>query len=267
MRPIVRPIAYLSALAEPPLPMLIAIALLGWGVLLQHRQGLGHCLGMLELGTLENLIAIEGSISSQINQALQVTLPFNSLILAGGFWLIMLIAMMSPLLADPIHHLWISSLPRRRWIAVVLFLAAYVFIWMLAGVVLILTTILLRILTGDGWLATFAPILALAIAWQSSPWKQKCLNRCHWTPRLSPFGLAAGWDCLRYGIVNGFWCVGSCWALMLLPLVAVHFHLTLMAIADVILAIERYRPARPAQWRVPFFENMELFLRTVKSGC
>jgi predicted metal-binding membrane protein len=246
MRPIVRPIAYLSTLAEPPLPMLIAATLLGWGALLQHRQGLGHGLGMLE-----NLIAIEGSGSSQISQTLQATLHFNSLILAGGFWLIMLVAMMSPLLADPIRHLWISSLPRRRWIAVVLFLAAYVFIWMLAGAVLILTTILLRILAGDGWLA-ISVILALAIAWQSSPWKQKCLNRCHWTPRLSPFGLAAGWDCLQYGISNGFWCVGSCWALMLLPLVAVHLHLTLMAIAGVLLAIERYRQARPAQWRAWF---------------
>ncbi|MHC5763717.1 copper chaperone, partial [Nostoc sp.] len=163
---------------------------------------------------------------------------------------------MSPLLADPIRHLWVRSLPRRRWIAIVLFLTAYVAIWMLAGVVLMLASILLQLIAGDGWLAAPGLALVLAVAWQASPWKQTCLNHCHWTPRLSPFGLAADRDCLRYGIVNGFWCVGSCWALMLLPLAAGHTYLTLMAATGLILVVERYRPARPALWRVPLWERV-----------
>lgn len=238
--------AYLSVLTEPPLPALITVTLFGWGALLQH----GHALGMSE-----HLIAVEGNEYSQISQVLHATLHSNSLALVGWYWLIMLVAMMSPLLADPIRHLWVRSLPRRRWIAIVLFLTAYVAIWMLAGVLLMLSTILLRILAGNGWLAAPGLALALAIAWQSSPWKQACLNHCHWTPRLSPFGLAADRDCLRYGMVNGFWCVGACWALMLLPLAAVHPYLTLMSATTLILVVERYRPARPARWRVPLFER------------
>ncbi len=239
-----RLITYLSVFAEPPFPALITVTLFGWGLMLQH----GHDLGMSE-----HLIAVEGNGYSQISQELHATLHSNSLALMGWYWLIMLVAMMSPLLADPIRHLWGHSLSRRRSLAIVLFLAAYVAIWMLAGVVLMLATILLQILARAGWLTAPGLALSLAVAWQSCPWKQACLNHCHWTPRLSPFGLAAARDCLRYGMVNGFWCVGACWALMLLPLAAVHAYLPLMAAISFILVVERYRPARPARWRVPLF--------------
>lgn len=241
--------AYLSVLAEPPLPALIMVTLFGWGVMLQHGHG---------LGISEHLMAAEDKGYSQISQALHTLRHSNLLAMMEWSWLIMLVAMMTPVLADPIRHLWVRSLPRRRWIAVFLFLTAYVSIWMLAGLVLMLSTILLWLLADDKWFAPPLLALVLAILWQSSPWKQDCLNHCHWTPRLSPFGLAANLDCLRYGIVNGFWCVGSCWALMLLPLAAVHEYLTLMASAltGLILVLERYRPARPARWRVPLFERI-----------
>jgi predicted metal-binding membrane protein len=209
------------------------------------------------LGISEHFIASEGNRYSQIGQELYaITHSTNLLSMMGWSWLVMLVAMMTPLLADPLRHLWVRSLPRRRWIAIVLFLIGYVAIWMLAGMVLMLSTVLLRIVVGDDkWLVVLGLALALAIAWQSSPWKQACLNHCHWTPRLSPFGLAANWDCLRYGIVNGLWCVGACWALMLLPLAAIHAYLPLMAATSSILVVDRYRPARPARWRVPLVER------------
>ncbi|MBO3460751.1 DUF2182 domain-containing protein [Aetokthonos hydrillicola Thurmond2011] len=240
--------AYLSALAEPPLPVLITVTLFGWVVMLQE----GHAQGMPEF-----LMAIQGNGYSQSSQALHTLLHSNLLVMVGWSWLIMLVAMMTPLLADPIRHLWVRSLPRRRWLAVVLFLAGYITIWMMAGVVLMLFTLLLWIFS---WFPTLFVALALAIAWQTTPWKQACLNHCHWTPRLSPFGLAANWDCLRYGMANGLWCVGACWALMLLPLATVHVYSMLMvAIATgLILVVERYRPARPARWQVPLLEGIRL---------
>lgn len=236
--------AYLSVLAEPPLPTLIIVTLFGWGVMLHQ----GHC-----LLTSPNLMGVEGNGYSHIS-----FLHSDMLTMMGWSWLIMLVAMMTPLLADPIRHLWVRSLPRRRWLAVVLFLSSYVAIWMLAGIVLMLSTILLWLLVGDRWLTPPVLTLSLALIWQSSPWKQDCLNHCHWTPRLSPFGMAANLDCLRYGIINGFWCVGSCWALMLLPLLAFHPSLTLMVtiVTSLLLVVERYRPARPVRWRVPFFSRL-----------
>jgi predicted metal-binding membrane protein len=207
------------------------------------------------LGVSAHHIVVEGNGYSQISQVLQTTLNFHSLTLMGLYWLIMLVAMMSPLLAAPFRYLWVRSLARRRWLAIILFLIAYISIWIIAGIVLMLAALLLQIMAGEKWLVAPGIALVLAVLWQSSPWKQVCLNRCHWQPRLCAFGLAAVRDCLYYGAVKGFWCVGACWALMLFPLTAVHAHLALMAVTALIIIIERYRPARPARWRIPFWEK------------
>lgn len=227
---------YLTVLAEPPFPLLITITLLGWVAMLLQ----GH-----HFGISAHLIASEGNGYSPLN--------FHSLTLMGWYWLIMLIAMMSPLLAEPIRHLWVRSLARRRWSAVILFLIGYVSIWMLAGMVLILAALLLQLIADDKWLVASGLTLVLVVLWQSSPWKQVCLNQCHWTPRLSVFGLAAVRDCLHYGIVKGFWCIGACWALMLLPLTSIHAHLALMATISFIILFERYRLPRQARWHIPLW--------------
>lgn len=237
---------YLSVLAEPPFPVLITITLLGWVVMLLQ----GH-----HLGISAHLIASEGNGYSHISQALHTNLNFHSLTLMGWYWLIMLVAMMSPVLAEPMRHVWLRSLARRRWSAIILFLIGYISIWMLAGMVLMLAAHLLELIAGDKWLVAFGPALVLVVVWQVSPWKQVCLNQCHWTPGLSAFGLAAVRDSLYYGIVKGFWCIGTCWALMLLPLTSVHAHLALMAATSFIIIFERYRPPRPAQWRIPLWEK------------
>jgi hypothetical protein len=48
----------------------------------------------------------------------------------------MLVAMMSPLLASPLLHLWRRSLPRRRGRAIALFLLGYAVIWLAAALLL-----------------------------------------------------------------------------------------------------------------------------------
>jgi len=159
-------------------------------------------------------------------------------------WALMLLAMMPPLLARPITHLWDRSLARRRTRAIAAFVAAYASVWMLAGVVLMVAAASLRALTEAAWL----PAIVIALAWQATPLKQTCLNRCHLLPRLSAFGLTADRDCLRYGLVSGLWCLGSCWALMLVPLAADGW---LMLPVAVLLLIERQMPPRPATWRIP----------------
>jgi predicted metal-binding membrane protein len=211
------------------LPVLILSALVAWLALLQN----GH-----------NMHASEHPHITGHADA-------HALLQKGWSWLIMLIAMMAPLLAEPIRHLWVRSLPRRRLMAIFVFVMAYITIWVLAGAVLSMVASQLQILSVHSSLTTPCLALAVVIVWQASPWKQVCLNYCHWSPRLSPFGLAADWDCWRFGMVKGFWCVGSCWALMLLPLAIVYAGLPLMLITSSILLVERWQPARPARWRVP----------------
>jgi predicted metal-binding membrane protein len=162
-------------------------------------------------------------------------------------WLLMLLAMMPPLLARPIRHLWRRSLRRRRTRAIAQYVAVYTAVWLLGGVVLLAAAIVLQRLVE----AAVIPAVAIALLWQATPAKQACLNGCHRLPPLATFGLPADLDCLRFGLTSGLWCVGTCWALMLVPLAAGAGHLALMAIASVVMLAERLPPPRPARWHVP----------------
>lgn len=175
-------------------------------------------------------------------------------------WLLMLLAMMPPLLAGPLTHLWTRSLKRRRVRAVAAFLLAYATVWFAAGVVLLTVSIMLKSVLGAGWLPLSAAVM-LATLWQTAPAKQTCLNRCHRLPRLSAFGFAADRDCLRYGFTFGLWCTGVCWALMLVPLAAKEGHVYFMAAATAVMLVERLIPPRPAQWRWPLSFSEPAFLR------
>src|SRR3546814_20852665 len=52
----------------------------------------------------------------------------------------------------------------------------------------------------------------IALVWQFSPVKQRCLNRGHDHRPLAAFGWRAHRDALLFGSVHGIWCVGSGWA-------------------------------------------------------
>jgi len=169
----------------------------------------------------------------------------------AGSWLLMLVAMMAPLLQHPLLHIWQRSLARRRLSAVALFLLGYVMIWSVAGAVLaVIAARLAGTQPAGGW-AAFAGALAIALLWQISPAKQVCLNRCHRQLALAAFGRRADLDALQYGLVHGVWCVGACWALMLLPLVAGSWHLPAMAVITVVLIAERTRAPQRPHWRLP----------------
>jgi predicted metal-binding membrane protein len=164
-------------------------------------------------------------------------------------WGLMLAAMMAPALVAPVGHVYLRSFTSRRvWLAV-LFMIGYSAVWMAAG------SVLLAVVRGVTSLATeprlLAPgALAVAAAWQCSPLKQRCLNRCHARPEVAAFGAAASAGALRFGLREGMWCVGSCWALMLLPsFVAPSLHLVVMAAGSVQVFSERCDLSSPPMWR------------------
>ena len=144
-------------------------------------------------------------------------------------WLAMLLAMMPPMLDRPLGSLLDSGGARRRLRAAGLFLLGYGAAWMAAGAMLVLLAIGLRALLPGPGAAVIAALAALA--WQASPWKQHCLNRCR--------GLAADRDALSFGLAHGGWCVGACWALMALPLTIEQGHYAVMALVTLFLAAER----------------------------
>jgi predicted metal-binding membrane protein len=160
----------------------------------------------------------------------------------------MLTAMMAPLLIPALRHACARSLPRRRPRALTLVTVAYVATWSVG--VLVLNTVATALQTVASAGAAIAFGLFLAVVWQLSPWKQRCLNRHHAHPPLAAFGRAADLDVLRLGCVQGLWCFGSCWALMLLPLLADGWDLSVMAIVALWMWTERFDTPVAPTWRL-----------------
>jgi predicted metal-binding membrane protein len=163
-------------------------------------------------------------------------------------WVLMLIAMMAPMLVAPLYHIRISSFARRRLRSMALFVAGYGAVWMTAGVVIV----------GVGLAATwlfprsYFPAMTvglIALIWQVSPFKQRCLNRCHSHRPLAAFGIAADLDVLRLGLENGLWCTGSCWAAMLFPMLLPDWHFVAMAAVALLMFCERLDPPRTPAWQ------------------
>jgi predicted metal-binding membrane protein len=165
-------------------------------------------------------------------------------------WLIMLIAMMSPLLAQPVTHVWRSSLVARRPRALILFALAYAMVWLTAAGVLVPCAMMLRLGMPDA-----APIVAvaLAIGWSGSPYAQLSRNRCHRSQGIGAFGRSADRDCLRQGVATGLACVGTCWPWMLVPMMLDAGHAAAMVAVSLVLFLERLAPPAPAAWRLPAF--------------
>jgi predicted metal-binding membrane protein len=162
-----------------------------------------------------------------------------------GNWILMMVAMMSPLLIAPIQHVHDRSFSRRRKPAVLLFLVGYGVVWMVVGFGLTGITRVVEV-RPSGWAVVVAGFIA--VVWQVCPLKQRCLNRCHGHRELAAFGLAADVDALRFGLQHGVWCVGSCWALMLLPMMLMRAHVAAMAAVGLWLFAERIERPTAARW-------------------
>ncbi|WP_286965367.1 DUF2182 domain-containing protein [Methylobacterium sp.] len=181
-------------------------------------------------------------------RSLEAMLAIDGVWMLAFAWFAMIAAMTPPLLAAPLGHLWLRSLPRRRARSIGLFLMAYAAAWMAAGPPIRIVAATISSGVGDDvWAASFAGLGA--ILWQRSPAKAACLDRCHALPPLAAFGLSADRDALKFGFTSGFWCIGTCWALMLAALSAGPAHLPAMAIATIIATAERLGPPRPLRRR------------------
>jgi predicted metal-binding membrane protein len=163
-------------------------------------------------------------------------------------WLLMLAAMMAPVLIQPIQFVRGSSLARRRTRSTLLFVAGYTGVWICVGAVMLLLVAALGS-SGAPPYIPLATVFIMALAWQCTPAKQACLNRCHALSAPAAFGWAADTDALVFGVTLGVWCAGSCWLWMLLPLLLPSGHLAAMAAAAVLIFCERLDDPAPLSWR------------------
>lgn len=164
----------------------------------------------------------------------------------------MTVAMMLPttLPVITIFHTFAGS-RRDRAFLIILLITGYLGVWILFGTVIYIGYLFLQrlvtsstLLTNHIW--TGGPlILILAGLFQFSSIKHRCLEKCrsplsfvveHWQGRNEK------WNAFRLGVDHGIFCVGCCWALMLLMFVVGFGSIGWMFILAAIMAVEKNFP-------------------------
>jgi predicted metal-binding membrane protein len=178
-------------------------------------------------------------------QMIVATNPPGSLLIG---WAVMVVAMMSPVLIAPVCHIRLRSFTHRRSRAVSLFILAYLATWVALGSILLAIRLATTVFLPQSYLP-LAGAAAITLVWQASPLKQRCLNGCHAHRELAAFGAEADFAALRFGFSHAIWCAGSCWALMLLPMLLPIGHFFGMVIMAVLVFGERLDEPSPPCWR------------------
>jgi len=193
--------------------------------------------------------------SMPISMSSMVALPsmqVGGLSAFASQWLVMVAAMMGLALIAPIQYVRARSFAERRFRSILLFSLSYSIVWLLAGVLLSALMFVLHEVWSSPWIEA-SILVALALVWQCTPAKQRCLNRCHEQPPLDAFGARADVAVALFGARHGSWCVSSCWLLMLVPMVIPYGGIVAMAVVSLWLFSERLeRPKQPAwELRLP----------------
>ena len=163
-------------------------------------------------------------------------------------WFLMALAMMLPSAAPMIRtYCEIADTARRKDETVVhplVLLAGYLGVWLLAALGFAGLTVALQSYRG----AALDPVIGLAGAaalglaglYQFSGLKEACLKKCR-----NPFAiLFARWTVrpagvLRLGVEQGVWCLGCCWALMLVMFAVGVMNIFWMALLALFTLVEK----------------------------
>lgn len=178
------------------------------------------------------------------------TSPGVIAILVAG-WTLMLVAMMLPTTL-PLISLFYSLTAQRsdRARLVVLLVMGYLTIWAAFGVLVHVGDMALHELAEQvAWLGNHqmiaAATLILAGLYQFSPLKYKCLDKCR-----SPLSFIMSHrrgrqdqaQSFLLGVHHGLFCIGCCWALMLLMFGVGVGSFSWMLVLGVVMAIEKNMP-------------------------
>ena len=162
-------------------------------------------------------------------------------------WAVMMAAMMLPS-ALPMIGLYAamqrtetSAVPRAAPVA--LFTLIYLGLWAVTGVPMYVASVALSAIASDARAYGVAAVLVLAGVFQLSPLKQVCLRRCR-----SPLGFLlghwrAGWrGGLALGWSHATYCLGCCWALMVVLVAAGAMGLLWVLLVAAVVAAEKVLP-------------------------
>ena len=190
-------------------------------------------------------------------QGLAGTAARASVLLA--MWFLMAVATMLPSAAPMIFtYCEIADTARQKGEAAahpLVLVAGYLAVWLAASAGFAALTLAVHALApARGALAPAAGLagaaaLSVAGAWQFSGLKHACLTRCR-----NPFSVLFGrWSSrpaqiLRLGAEQGLWCLGCCWALMLVMFSVGVMNLFWMALIGLFGLVEKQLAGRFATW-------------------
>lgn len=135
-------------------------------------------------------------------------------------WSAMVLAMMVPVTLPAVRHVAFNTMRYRRRRAMVLYTLVYVGCWALFGVAAFEARDLLVAASGIGGRALLALAVGAAAGWQLTRTKRRAVLACGRTVPLPPSGLRADLGCARFAILSARRCMVSCWAIMLVMVVA-----------------------------------------------
>jgi predicted metal-binding membrane protein len=166
-----------------------------------------------------------------------------------GAWTVMTVAMMLPTSVPLIATFdTIAGERRDRPLLVALVIVGYIAAWALVGLVVYgAGAIVQGLVVASPWLQTHtyvggAGLLLVAGVYQFTPLKYRCLDKCR-----SPLSFVLShWqgqhdrrNALWLGAHHGLFCVGCCWALMLLMFAVGVGNLGWMLVLGAVMAVEK----------------------------
>jgi predicted metal-binding membrane protein len=165
-------------------------------------------------------------------------------------WQAMTVAMMLPS-SVPMISLFTAAARRQERPALVIgaFLGGYASVWTAFGVAAFVGDIFLhRTLDSTSWWSgrewiLSAGVLALAGAFQFSGLKDRCLRECrHPASFLLQYYARGSAAAFKFGARHGLFCLGCCWAVMLVMFAAGVANLWWMAALTALMVYEKVAP-------------------------
>jgi predicted metal-binding membrane protein len=224
---------------------LLALAAAAWGVLIWQAI------------TLRN-DAMGGEMMG--GDPMGLTMGMGALLFVA-IWVAMMIAMMFPTAAPMIlMYDRVAAGKKQRGTAFVptwVFVAAYLVVWTLFGVLAYLLALGAERLAGRSmWLMTNAAriggaVLVVAGLYQLSPLKTICLNKCR-----SPFSFVLNsWrdgygGAFRMGLAHGAYCLGCCWLLFVILFPLGMMNIAALALVTAVIYAEKALPVGPLVARI-----------------
>jgi predicted metal-binding membrane protein len=164
-----------------------------------------------------------------------------------GAWAVMMVAMMLPS-ALPMIRLYAGTLrtapsPWDRAVRIGLFTLVYLAFWAASGIPIYFASVALGALGPRALALGTAAVLVVAGLFQLSPLKRVCLRRCR-SPLAFLLGhWRGGWrGSLALGGAHALYCVGCCWALMIVLVVAGAMGLPWVLLIAAVVAAEKVLP-------------------------